>query len=126
MSGLSANHGLLALALVAVVGCGSGGDTHAFQAVHDCLKAKPPSGFTFTTGRENVDLIAAQAGQGAVQLNAAGQEIAVVVERSSKDAGNTKRNYEAFGTTVEQRGNVVVSYAKTPTDEEKNAVDACL
>jgi hypothetical protein len=77
--------------------------------------------------QDDLDLIAENAGVGAIQVLWPRNEAMVVVERSEGDAEDTEQSYEAFGgTDLERRGQVVVAWTNSPTDEEREDVDACL
>jgi hypothetical protein len=75
----------------------------------------------------NLDFIAEDAGDGALEAEIGRNTVTVVVERNGNDAEDTLNAYESFGDGVHERhGNVVLVWSKTPTDDEREAVESCL
>lgn len=126
------------LAALAMQACGGGErSTVAFADVKPCLKqAGEAAGFDATTDPDELDVVAADAGDGAMTLDSDKQGISVIVERSEGDAENTANAMKTMAKalfevsfddeTLDVRGNVVISYDKTPTDDEKALVDDCV
>jgi hypothetical protein len=120
---------------VALAAAGCGGSTKAdeprpFADIKDCVvDAAPGGGFTASTNPDDMDLVAEDAGLGAVVLSGDNQDVQVVVERSASDAERSAEAYKAFGGTSDNvvvEGNAVIAYSKTPTDTESALVEDCL
>jgi hypothetical protein len=113
----------VAIAAVALAGCG-GDETQANVAeLEDCLEATE---VTWTVDGE-VDLLAGGAGVGGLQVESDTQEIQIVAERTSDDAEQVVSDYEAFGLgQVEQYGTVVVAANTTMSDDEQGAIEGCI
>ena len=81
------------------------------------------------TGHEAVDYIAQDAADGALRADVAGNVSILSFGHTSSDAGDTAAAYEAFGVSGEklrQKGNAVIAWSNTPTDEQRGTVEGCL
>ena len=117
---------LVTFLVTTAVGCGGGG-TMTFEAVRSCLEdGSAPDGLELSTDKDDLDLLAEQAGLCAVRLSNDVQEIHVLVERSSEDAENAKRGYDAFNVTAEQHGNVLVAANKSLSEDERRFIEPCV
>lgn len=140
-----------ALRLVAIValfltltgvasGCGGGdGKTVTAADLERCLK---DDDVLATLGSEELDYVAEAAGDGGIYVNYGdpipdapnGNRANVAVERSGSDAKRTEAAYKvfakAFSSSTEdvlmRKGNVVVLWDKTPTDDERSTIEDCL
>lgn len=99
-------------------------------ALFECIDRADTGPFTRST--DDLDLVAADAGDGAMALHSDQQDITLVVERSTDDAEATEAQYETFadafgpGGHVERHGNVVAVFSKTPASLERGFVDGCV
>lgn len=122
---------LAALVIVLLVGCGGGGASYSLDSTASCLEGK---GATVSTDDDDLDYVAQDAGEGALDAEVRGNEVTIVFERSGGDAERTEAAYKvfagAFDTSVEdileRRGNVVIVWDKTPDEGESGVVDECL
>ena len=119
--------GLTALASATfLAGCGGGSETYSLEPTVSCLR---DAGADVRTGDEAVDYIAQFAANGALIARVGETEAIVSFGRTSRDAGDTAAEYEAFNVSDEeltQKGNAVVAWTKTPTDRERETVEGCL
>jgi hypothetical protein len=122
----------VALALAALSACGDSGGSEPPTAreVASCLR---DGGAKATTDRDDLDLVAAEAGVGGVLVEWERNSANVAIERSEGDAENSERAYEVFvegfGANADELlrrdGSVVVLYDKSPTEEEASLVEDC-
>jgi hypothetical protein len=123
----------LGVAVLALAGCGGGdGSNVTASDLAACLRDQ--AGIeSVSTAEDDLDAIAADAGDGGVYVEWPRNSANIAVERSSSDADNAEKGYEffldAFGThadnLLDKSGNVVVLYDKDPTDQERGAVEDC-
>lgn len=122
------------LLLLTFAGCG-GESERSFADIEPCLtESATAAGFEASTAPDDLDIIAADAGDGAIDLSDDKQSITVIVERTASDAENTANLLasaaEAFGVNADdlvyRNGNVVASHDKSPTDDERALVEECL
>jgi hypothetical protein len=116
--------------LVLLPGCGSGGGgSHVSAAkLENCL-----THLGFTVSPRDADYIAQDAGDGGFLVNLYENTVNVAVERTSGDAKHTLAAYETFANTaggadsasLYRDGNAVFAWDKTPTENERKAVDQC-
>lgn len=121
--------GLAVVLAVLVAGCGSGGSGKiiAGTTLSDCLGHA--SGLVgVSTAKDDMDLIAQDAGDMGIHLAWEKNAANVVVERTASDAQQSAKGYRAFGVTGDRllvSGNVVVAFDKSPTGEEHDGVTRC-
>jgi hypothetical protein len=73
------------------------------------------------------DLIAQEAGVGALQYNDGRQEIQIVAEESPGDAEAVAKQYEIWGPgDLEQVGTVVLAATTEMSDAERDGIKECL
>ncbi len=128
MIGRASAIGLALLSLVAA-GCGSsgGGSSYDADAVANCLDGRGLA--DVDPDRSNVDFIAGAASGGALRAEFGGREVIVSFYRDSSDAKDAEDAYEqvpgeADGNLM-RKGNAVIAWTDTPTDEERDAMDQC-
>lgn len=126
-------------AAVTMTACGSSTNTatseDGFADLYVCVSdAAELAGFSASDSRDDQDLVAENAGVGAINVTGDNQGIQVVVERNEDDAKRTVEQYRVFAGALsgsvddllQRHGNVVVLYDKTPTDDERTIVEDCL
>ena len=92
------------------------------QATQTCLVQADQD----VRGEDELDGIAQNAGEGAIGVRMGRQRVALVFERNGSDAEETADAYAVFGAEPERRGNVLLVWDKTPTEEERATVGDCL
>lgn len=85
----------------------------------------------YSTDSADLDFIASAAGDTGIDIEGPHQRIQIAVERSKDDANGTRKTYGLFQDAfdqghVEQFGNVVVAYSKTPTTTEMSLIEECM
>jgi hypothetical protein len=124
---------LLAVALAA--GCGGGGGkTYSASETQACLEravtAAPGFAAVSDVSREDADYIALDAINGGYFVTVGQTGVNVSFYRNGDDPGDALRAYTALGGSegakLYRKGNAVLAWDDTPTDDEKAAVDGCL
>ena len=126
--------GLLSLGTVALVvaACGGGGGDHySRDATATCLRE---AGADVSTSGEDLDLVAAEAGEGGLHATLDETSVTIAFERTEADAKRTMSVYRSFGDAfgmpfediLKREGNAVALWDASPTDEQKSTVDDCL
>lgn len=85
-----------------------------------------------STSEEDLDLVAADAGEGGIYVDFGENSLNIALERSGGDAQGTKRAYRVFYDALEastegipeRKGNAVLAWDKMPSDAE--SVEGCL
>jgi hypothetical protein len=116
---------------VALGGCGGGGASYALDDTVSCLQG---NGISVSTDEDDLDFVAQDAGEGALEAEIGENTVTVAFERSENDAKRTEAAYKIFAgaldTPVEdilnRRGNAVVAWENTPSDFESSQLDDCL
>lgn len=116
--------------LVGATACGGGDENYSAEATGDCLAED----VVVKTSEEELDYVAAEAGEGALEAELDENTVTIAFERTSSDAEDTEASYrvfiDAFGGSsdgkLERKGNAVLLWEKTPTDAERKFVDDCL
>lgn len=114
------------LLLAAVAGCG-GGKSSLFDAIETqaCLERNG-----VRVDRADADYIALDAVNGGYLVTVGQTKVNVSFYRNSSDAHDHLRPYEAFGGSqgpkLYTKGNALLAWDDTPTDDEKTTVDGCL
>ena len=123
---------LIAIAMVALAGCGGGGgSSYALEPTVSCLEGK---GVSVSTDDDDLDFFAQDAGEGALEADLDRNSVTVVFERSESDAKRTKAAYSLFAGALDapaddilqQLGNTVIAWTRTPTDDETSLLGDCL
>jgi hypothetical protein len=120
---------LLALACSA---CGDSPAEHFSLAATDlCLRQH---GLATSTQAADLDYIAQDAGEGAIEAKLATNGVTLAFDRTPDDAGRTEGAYRAASTAfgasakgiLDRRGNVTLVWDNTPTGKEHAAIRGCL
>jgi hypothetical protein len=123
---------LVAVVVVAVcAGCGGGREHYELGALRSCAEDAPN---VMVDDDATLDYVAEDATGGAVALIVTGSNVTVALGRTENDAKRIASAYrlfaEAFDTPVDdivyRRGNAVVVWENTPTDLERELLEACL
>jgi hypothetical protein len=117
-----------------VGGCGGGGEEAHVTAREFANCIGDQSVLTWSRNEDDLDLIAADAGDGGIYVDFGENTANVAVERTNSDADRTEEAYKTFGKAFEtnlsdllhRRGNVVWVYDKSPTESETSAVETCI
>jgi hypothetical protein len=112
-------------------GCGGGGEHYELGAFRSCADDAP--GVTIDDDA-TLDYLAEDASGGAVALSVTGTVVTVAFGRTENDAKRMASTYklfaEAFETPIDdilyRRGNTVVIWDETPTERDRDRLDACL
>src|SRR5438067_12613248 len=83
-------------AALAVLLAGCGGTFHSFDAVRSCVDGTAPPSMRITEKRSDMDIIAQRAQLGAIKIDPDGEDVTLIVHRTSTDAQNTEAEYQQF------------------------------
>jgi hypothetical protein len=117
------------IALLLVGGCGGGDeDGFAFEPTRECLAGLG----TVNDDRESLEAVAPGT-VGAAEVDLGDNIVLVLVGETPEDAERIAGTFQAFGgatgaaeDVLEQRENVVLFWAESPSDDDAGAVRDCL
>lgn len=107
---------------LAAGGCGgdSNGEGLSLAASTTCLERLGDVDNT-------LDFVAESASQGAIRLVTDGSEVVISFATDAEEAAELMNSYPPFGPDQTERvGNAVLAWTDVPTDEQAEAVSACL
>ena len=117
---------MIAAAFLAVVaGCGGASKTYVFAPFRACVEGSATATFSASDG----DYIALDAPGGGGGVRFAHNFVSVGFQRTENDASQVAGEGKAFGgdsAKVYNIGNVYISWDYTPSDAEKQVLDACI
>ena len=118
-------HVVIALAAVLFSACGGGGEDeqhYRAAAVEECFRSEGLS-----TDRDGSVSFASPPAEGELHVDFGQNRLSLGFERTSEDAKRFKDSILAEKlASVEQHGNAIVTWWKTPTESETETLDGCL
>lgn len=119
--------------LLLAAGCGGGDSTSYSSArVRDCVD--DTAGIEVTAERQDLDAVMEDAEAGAFKVTVDGEDVSLAFSETEGDARRMAATLEVFATAfnapvddiLERRGNLVILWENTPTDEQRDALGGCL
>jgi hypothetical protein len=118
--------------VLAACGGGGGGGSASREPTASCLRSSGAD--NVSTAKDDLDYVAQTASAGGIQATVSGTTVTIALGRTEEDAKRLEAAYkifaEGFGVPVDdvlkRKGNAVIMWDATPTNEQSGKVEDCL